>query len=495
MDRKALPKPSGPRAVATGSSFVAPGAATESALSDLLAELLRVDRVSVEDDFFADLGADSLMMARYCTRVRERLRADVSIKDVYLNPTVRAFAAVVDAGVPAMPAGPRPPAARVASNLEYYGCAALQALFGLAYALLVAAVAVAGYNWITSGAGAVDLALRSLSFGAVSFLVTALLPVALKWLLIGRWRARTFPIWGLTYLRFWIVKRAVRASPMVLFLGSPLYSLYLRSLGAKIGPDVVVLSRSVPVCTDLITLGAGTVIRKDVSFLGYRAEAGWITTGPVTLGRSAQVGEGSVLDIDTVMGDAAQLGHASSLHAGQTVPAGACFHGSPAVPAETGNAVVAPKTCSRARRAGYGGAQLLGRVAIGTQLIVVVAALAFAVDVSTVAGSLLMFLGAIPVGLLLVVSSRGSPTCSWSRTGPTRCTGGTGCVSRSSPGSATSASSTCSSGTAPTSSAISGRSAGGSARYSRPAPTSGSPRSTTAPSCARCAAGFSSPTG
>jgi non-ribosomal peptide synthetase-like protein len=404
VDRKALPTPSGPRAVATRSSFVAPGVATESALSNLLAELLRVERVSVEDDFFADLGADSLTMARYCTRVRERLRADVSIKDVYLNPTVRAFAAVVDDGAPATPAGPPPPAARVPSNLEYYGCAALQALFGLAYALLLATVAVAGHVWITSGAGAIDLALRSLSFGAVAFLVTALLPVALKWLLIGRWRARTFPIWGLTYLRFWVVKRAVRASPMVLFLGSPLYSLYLRSLGAKIGPNVVVLSRSVPICTDLITLGAGTVIRKDVSFLGYRAEAGWITTGPVTLGRSAHVGEGSVLDIDTVMGDAAQLGHASSLHAGQTVPAGACFHGSPAVPAETGNAVAAPKTCSRARRAGYGGAQLISRVAIGTQLIVAAVALAFAVDVSTVAGSLLMFLGAIPIGLLLAVS-------------------------------------------------------------------------------------------
>ena len=85
-----------------------------------------------------------------------------------------------------------------------------------------------------------------------------------------------------------------------------------------------------PVCTDLLTIGDGTVIRKDSFFIGYRAHAGLIQTGPVTLGRDVFVGEMTVLDIDTSMGDGAQLGHASSLHAGQAVPAGERWHGSPA---------------------------------------------------------------------------------------------------------------------------------------------------------------------
>ncbi|SDZ15395.1 non-ribosomal peptide synthetase terminal domain of unknown function [Micromonospora pattaloongensis] len=408
VDRKRLPAPSGPRCRPTTSTVVAPAGATESVLADLLAELLRVERVSVEDNFFADLGADSLTMARYCTRVRERFGTDVSIKDVYLNPSVRAFAVVVagvlDADAPAAPVEPPPPPVRVPTGLEYYGCAALQALFGLASMLVVSAVVVAGYGWITAGAGLFDRALRSLSFGVLAFLATAALPVAVKWLLIGRWRARTFPIWGLTYVRFWIVKRVIRASPMVLFVGSPLYSLYLRALGAKIGPGVVVLSRSVPVCTDLITLGPGTVIGKDVSFLGYRAEAGWITTGPISLGRGVHVGEGSVLDIDTVLGDRAHLGHASTMGAGTVIPAGATFHGSPAVPCRTGNPLPPPKSCSRARRFSYATSQLLGRVVVDSQLVIVWAALAFFVDISTVEGSLLMFFGAIPLGLLLAVA-------------------------------------------------------------------------------------------
>ena len=85
-----------------------------------------------------------------------------------------------------------------------------------------------------------------------------------------------------------------------------------------------------PVCTDLLTIGDGTVIRKDSFFTGYRAHDGVIQTGAVTLGKDALVGEATVLDIWTSLGDGAQLGHSSSLHAGQAVPAGERWHGSPA---------------------------------------------------------------------------------------------------------------------------------------------------------------------
>ncbi|MEQ4300024.1 Pls/PosA family non-ribosomal peptide synthetase [Plantactinospora sp. B6F1] len=403
VDRKRLPAPSGARVLPT-TPVVDPVGSTESALAQLLADLLRVDRVSVRDDFFTDLGADSLVMSRYCTRLREQLRADVSIKDVYLHPTVRALATVVGAEPPQAPPEPPPPAHRVPSDIEWYGCAVFQTLFGLGYLVLLAAVALAGYDWIAGGAGAVDVACRSVSFGVAWFAVLALLPVALKWLLVGRWRAETFPIWGLRYLRFWVVKRMIRANPLVLFAGSPVYNLYLRALGAKIGPGALLLSRSVPVCTDLIEIGAGSVVGRGASFLGYRAEAGWITTGPVRLGRDVHVGEGCVLDLDTVLGDGAQLGHASSPRAGQVVPAGANFHGSPAVPGGSGNPAPEPRHCSTMRRRVYGAGQLLGRVVLDTQLLVVLAALAFVLDISTVSGSLLFFVGGVVLGALLVLA-------------------------------------------------------------------------------------------
>ena len=38
----------------------------ETVFAELLAQVLRVERVSVDSHFFDDLGADSLVMAHFC---------------------------------------------------------------------------------------------------------------------------------------------------------------------------------------------------------------------------------------------------------------------------------------------------------------------------------------------------------------------------------------------------------------------------------------------
>lgn len=166
-----------------------------------------------------------------------------------------------------------------------------------------------------------DVYLRSVLLGSAGLAGLCTVPIVAKWTLVGRFTPREFPVWSLTYVRWWLVKTLIRTSPARLFTGSPLYAAYLRALGAKIGRNVAIFSTHIPACTDLLTVDDGTVIRKDALFPCYRAHAGFIQTGPVTLGRNVLVSEQTVLDINTSMGDQAQLGHASSLHAGQTVPA------------------------------------------------------------------------------------------------------------------------------------------------------------------------------
>ena len=69
--------------------------ASQATSPRLLAEVLGVASVSVDANFFDDLGADSMVMARFCARLRKRddLPA-VSMRDVYANPTVAKLAAV-----------------------------------------------------------------------------------------------------------------------------------------------------------------------------------------------------------------------------------------------------------------------------------------------------------------------------------------------------------------------------------------------------------------
>jgi non-ribosomal peptide synthetase-like protein len=322
----------------------------ERVFAQLLAQVLRTDDVPVEDDFFDDLGADSLVMAQFCARVRKRGGLpSVSMKDVYAHPTIRRLtAAVADAIPAAKPAAeqPTPTSAR-----EYVLCGALQALFYLGYSYLGVLAAIGGYQALVAGTGGAERFARLVLFGAVAFLVLCAVPIAAKWLLIGRWTPRQIRLWSLDYIRFWVVKTLIRSNPApYLFVGSPLYGLYLRALGAKVGAGALILSRRIPVCTDLLAIGPGAVLRRETSFLCYRAHAGRIEIGPVTLGRNAYVGEMSVLDIDTRMGDGAQLGHASALLRGQAVPAGERWHGSPAQRTDVDYVRVPPARSSGLRR-------------------------------------------------------------------------------------------------------------------------------------------------
>src|SRR6266568_4121556 len=370
----------GHRARATAESMLIenPGSAAttgaESIFAELLAGVLRVDRVSVDSHFFDELGADSLVMAHFCARVRKRGNLpSVSMKDIYAHPTIRSLAAALADVPPSSAKSPVAAAIEVAtptSTLEYVLCGTLQLLFFLGYSYFAALGVGAGYEWIFAGPNNLDIYVRLLLAGVAGFLVLCILPILTKWMLIGRWKPQQIRIWSLAYVRFWIVKTLIRSNPCaLLFVGSPLYALYLRALGAKIGPGVVIFSRRIPVCTDLLTIGAGTVIRNEAIFLCYRAQAGRIETGPVTLGRDAFVGERSVLDINTSMDDGAQLGHSSGLHSGQAVPAGERWHGSPAQRTNLNYARVAPARCGKLRRVGFSALAVLAVVLLYLPLV------------------------------------------------------------------------------------------------------------------------------
>src|SRR5437763_576876 len=66
----------------------------ERTLAEVLADVLRADRLSVDSHFFEELGADSLVMAKFCARVRKRGDLpSVTMKDIYRHPTIRSLAA------------------------------------------------------------------------------------------------------------------------------------------------------------------------------------------------------------------------------------------------------------------------------------------------------------------------------------------------------------------------------------------------------------------
>src|SRR5256885_16659761 len=68
----------------------------ERLFAEVLADIVDTDHVAVDSHFFDDLDADSMVMARFCARVRKRPDLPtVSMPDIYKHPTIRSLAAAL----------------------------------------------------------------------------------------------------------------------------------------------------------------------------------------------------------------------------------------------------------------------------------------------------------------------------------------------------------------------------------------------------------------
>jgi acyl carrier protein len=84
LDRAALPLPAAAEPQTGGRAPLTP---RQEALCSLFAEVLRVARVGVDDNFF-DLNGQSLQAIRLTGRIESVLGARISASDVFSHPTV-----------------------------------------------------------------------------------------------------------------------------------------------------------------------------------------------------------------------------------------------------------------------------------------------------------------------------------------------------------------------------------------------------------------------
>jgi acyl carrier protein len=70
-----------------GTVFAAPKTPAETSLAEIWAEVLRLERVGVHDNFF-EIGGHSLLATQVISRVRERLGVDLPLRSVFESPTV-----------------------------------------------------------------------------------------------------------------------------------------------------------------------------------------------------------------------------------------------------------------------------------------------------------------------------------------------------------------------------------------------------------------------
>jgi amino acid adenylation domain-containing protein len=95
VDRAALPLPSTENTL-RDNVFVAPRNPIEERMADMLAPLLGLDRVSIEDNFFF-LGGHSLLGTQMIARVRNIFGVELTLRSLFDAPTIAQLSAQVEA--------------------------------------------------------------------------------------------------------------------------------------------------------------------------------------------------------------------------------------------------------------------------------------------------------------------------------------------------------------------------------------------------------------
>ena len=319
-----------------GGESAAPRDEHEAALFAALGKLFPGQALRPDADFFDDLGGHSLLAARLVSILRGDARyAALSVRDVYRERRLEAIAAAMGRASQRQPAALRQRRA-AAPSWWRTACGLAQAAVAPGLVLLHISSWLAPffvYHYFTGDEDdSIPLAAlyALLTFGAVevsSFGVA----IAGKWLVARRLRPGRYPLWGMTYFRWWLADMLCELAPVYLLTGTPLLNGYLRALGAKVGRDVLIDSLSLRV-PDLLTVGDGVSIGSSVHIENARVEMGELVIGPVALGRDAVVDSYTVLENDTSLGAGARLMGLSALGAGRSLSDGETWEGAPARP-------------------------------------------------------------------------------------------------------------------------------------------------------------------
>ncbi len=332
VDRKALqqrPLTSAP----TGDS-TEPRDEDERALFIALGRILPGTPLRPEADFFRDLGGHSLLAARLVSLLRQTpVYATLGVGDLYRERTLDGFARTMAAARSQSTVPKTRRARRRIDGHAHLLCGLAQALclpFLVLWHIASWLAPFFTYHFFTGEPGdsiaeAVGAALLVfVAFELSSFIVA----IGGKRLLIGNLQPGRYPLWGITYFRFWLSEKLTVLAPIRLFHGTGWLNLYLRLLGAKVGRDVFIDSLVVSV-PELLTIGDGADLGSAVLIANARVEGGELIVGRVTIGPGALVESNTVLENDVAIGDDSTLAAMSSAPAGTTIPPRETWSGSP----------------------------------------------------------------------------------------------------------------------------------------------------------------------
>lgn len=309
-----------------------PQSETERVLLDAAQKVLPPQTIPFDADFFTDLGGHSLLAARFVGLVRQNpAYAGITLQDMYAARSLRAIAGLLDAKA-AESGGPKDLSFEPPPLYRRFLCGLAQAIclpFLLALSTAQWLGIFVSYMLLTDTDASIWQEIASLLGVYVCLnIATAILAIAVKWLVIGRYKPGRYPIWGVYYFRWWLVQRMLGLVHIKWLQCSPLMGAYLRALGAKIGADANISEVEFG-AADLISIGERATLGVKVKLSNVSFIGGDMVIGPIEIGADCSIGSSSALEEGVVLEEGAELKDLTALEPHTRVGAWEIWDGSP----------------------------------------------------------------------------------------------------------------------------------------------------------------------
>ncbi len=334
IDRKKLPTPTIYETIAPEEQIQIEETDTISQkVIKLLVQLFPKQDIDLSKDFFNDLGGHSLLAASFVSKIRKEAQiSNASLKDIYLKRPLSNL--VSEWEVKNKTERKTKTVFHKISKLRYLTCSIAQ-FFALLFIFGCFATEIfipyLGYYFTLLETE------RHLYALVAALLIFCTLPpllilsgVLVKWLVIGKYKAGEYPLWGSYYFRWWFVSTFQKLVATQFMNGTPLYPFYLKIMGVKIAPDAQISSITVG-ATDLVTIGKDVSISSGVVFDNATVEDGLLKLSKITLKEHAYVGSNSVIGGNTTIEAWGELQDQSFLEEDKIIGYGEIWKGSPAV--------------------------------------------------------------------------------------------------------------------------------------------------------------------
>jgi non-ribosomal peptide synthetase-like protein len=325
VNRKLLPEPI-PMVEAAKTDLQKPSTPLEAKLVQVWSKLFNA-QVSIDDNFF-DLGGHSLLVASMVSELRTDLQLQhLSVADVYHYPSIATLAKYLSSTVIPLI---RPIKSQPQVGWQFWATALCQ-LAGIYLARLFFSVNLVlpllSYHYFQDQ----PVIAIPVFLGTIAALYPIMigLVIASKWILIGKYRSGSYPLWGFYYLRWWLARLIQQIVPLWPLIGTPFLIWYYRLMGAKIGKNCYFGTDDVG-AYDLLVIGNDTSLGAESKLLGYEIKDGYLHLGKIAIADRCFVGVRAGLEPNSSMESDSYLEDLALLPTNTIMPQSQRWHGSPA---------------------------------------------------------------------------------------------------------------------------------------------------------------------